>query len=154
MTARTSAGTALAISSASPATFDSTGFTALTYTVIGEITDIGGDIGRSYNLVTHLPLSSRATVKKKGSYNSGSMQVTLAIDSADAGQTLANTALNSDADYSFKLTNQDGSGKWFKGVVMSFPTNYGGVDTITTAVLTIEITANATGQDFVTFPAP
>lgn len=150
MTAMTSAGTTLGISASPPSTFDETGFEgAAPYSTVGEITDIGGDIGRSYNLVTHNPLATRATIKKKGSYNSGSMTLTLALDPNDAGQVLMEAALASDNAYSFKLTRQDGTVRYFQGMVMSFPENYGGTDAITTRTATIEITADDDGNDFV-----
>jgi len=149
MTAITSAGTTLGISATLPATFDATGFNAVSHTLIGEITDISGDIGRVYNLVTHNPLATRATVKKKGSYQSGSMTVQLAIDNDDAGQVIAQAALLSDANYSFKLTLQNGDIVYFEGIVMGFPLNVGGVDTITNGTLTLEITAQDDGEDFV-----
>lgn len=150
MTAMTSAGTVLGISASAPATFDETGFEALApYTLIGEITDIGGDIGRVYNLVTQNPLATRATRKFKGSFNSGSLQLSLAIDRSDAGQVIAKAALNSDADYSFNITLQDGSQLYFRGKVMSFPLNVGNVDAITTGTINIEITADDDGNDFV-----
>lgn len=153
MTAKTSAGTTLGISASHPATFNEAGFEALSYTTIGEITSMDGDIGRVYNLVTHNPLATRATVKKKGSYNSGSMTIPLAIDRDDAGQILAKTALNSDANYSFVIEEQDGSFLYFQGIVMAFPVNYGGVDAITAGTITIEITADDDGNDFVLLPA-
>lgn len=149
MTSMTSAGTTLGLSASLPATFNEAGFDALTFTEIGEITDIGGDIGRSYNLVTHNPLGSRATVKKKGSYNSGSITVQLAVDEDDAGQTLAKAARDSDANYAVAITLQDGSIKYFEGIVMSYALNVGGVDTITNATMTIEITAQSDGSDIV-----
>ena len=149
MTVMTTAGTTLGISAGVPATFDAAGFAALTFTNIGEITEIGGDIGRVYNVVNHNPIASRATVKMKGSYQSGSLQLTLAIDADDAGQTLAQAALNSDAKYSFKLTLQDGTIKYFQGIVTSFPINPGGVDTVTAGTINVEITATKDGDDFV-----
>ena len=154
MTAMTSAGTTLAISAGAPATFNEAGFEALTFTEIGEITDIGGDIGRVYNLVTHTPLANRSTRKYKGSYNSGSATITLALDPDDAGQTLVEAALNSDNAYSFRLERQDGSTRYFRGMVMSFPEAYGGVDAITTRTVTVEITADDSGNDFVEVAAP
>ncbi len=39
--AQTVAGTTIGISASLPATYDSTGFAALSYTTIGEVTDIG-----------------------------------------------------------------------------------------------------------------
>ncbi len=149
MTAISSAGTTLGISASLPATFDATGFGAVTYTLIGEIVSIDGDIGRVYNLVTHNPLASRATVKKKGSYNSGSVTIQLAIDNADAGQILAQSALLSDDNHSFALTLQNGDIIYFEAMVMSFPTNAGGVDAITSGTITLEITAQDDGDDFV-----
>ena len=149
MTAMTSAGTTLGISASAPATFDEVGFEALSFTDIGEVTNIGGNIGRQYNTVKHNPLASRATVKKKGSYDSGSVTIQLAIDRNDAGQVLANAALISDADYAFKMTLQDGSVTYFQGIVTAFPTTPGGVDSITEGQITIEITANESGEDFV-----
>lgn len=149
MTARTSAGTTLAISATAPATFNQAGFSALSFTNIGEVTQIDGNIGRQYNLVTHMPLASRGTVKKKGSFNSGSMNVPLALDRDDAGQILAQAALLSDNDYSFRLTDQGGDILYCRGIVMSFPVTYGGVDAISTATISIEITTDANGNDFV-----
>lgn len=150
MTAMTSAGTTLGIVASAPPTFDETGFEGLgPFTTIGEITDIGGDLGRVYALVTHNPIDTRATQKFKGSYNSGSVTLTLALDKDDAGQILVEAALASDSAYSFKLTRQDGTVRYFRGMVMSFPENYGGVDAITTRTVTIEITADDSGNDFV-----
>lgn len=149
MGARSSAGTTLGLSATLPASFDETGFDAVTHTTLGEVTDIGGDIGRVYNLITHQPLSSRATEKRKGSYNSGSITVQLALDDDDAGQIIGKTALNSDDPVSVALTLQDGSVRYFKAFVMSFPINVGGVDTITNATIQLEITAEPTGEDIV-----
>jgi hypothetical protein len=149
MTAITSAGSTLGISATLPGSFDATGFNAVTHTLIGEIVSIDGDIGRVYNGVTHNPLASRATVKKKGSYNSGSATIQLAIDNDDAGQVIAKAALNSDANYSFKLTLQNGDIIYFQGMVMSFPISVGGVDAITSGTITVEITAQDDGDDFV-----
>jgi len=71
---QTSAGSVIAISTTAtaPATYDATGLAALTYAAIGEVTNLG-EYGRVYNLVTHNPLASRKTVKRKGSYNDGTI---------------------------------------------------------------------------------
>lgn len=149
MTAMTSAGTTIAISAGNPATFNSAGFSALSFTDVGEVTEVSGDVGRVYSLVTHNPLATRATQKFKGSYNSGSITLPVAIDRADAGQIIAQAALVSDDDYSFKLTMQDGAVIYFRGKVMSFPVSMGGVDSITSGTITVEITADDNGNDFV-----
>lgn len=144
MGVRTSAGTVLAISAASPATYNQAGYSALTFTRIGEITDYG-EFGREYNLVTHNPVDSRGTVKKKGSFNEGSMTIQLGLDTDDAGQILAKAAALSDADYSFKLTDQKGDVYYFRGQVMSWKVGVGSVDQITSATMVIELTTNDAG---------
>ena len=135
----TSAGTTIGIVSGDPATYDSTGFEALTFDTIGEVTDLG-EFGREYSLVTHNPLGDRQTVKRKGSYNDGSISMTVARTPDDAGQTILQTALDSDENFSFNVTLQDGTELYFQAQVLSYTTNVGTVDQITTASVTIEIT--------------
>lgn len=148
MTVRTSAGTTIAISAAAPATYDGTGYAALTFTTIGEVTDLG-EFGREYALVTHNPVGSRSTVKKKGSYNSGTMALSLGLDTDDAGQVLLKAASLSDNDYSFKVTTQNGDVYYFRAQVMSFKIGVGSVDQITTASVNLELTTNSAGVDIV-----
>ena len=87
MTVRTSAGTTLKVSASTPATFDPTGYNALTMTVVGEVSDLR-EFGREFNLVTFNPVGSRGVVKKKGSFNQGTMTIQLGLDTDDAGQIL------------------------------------------------------------------
>ncbi len=156
MVVRTSAGTTIGITAAAPGTFDTaatTGYPSLTFTNIGEVTDLG-EFGREFALVTHNPVSSRGTVKKKGSFNEGTMTLALGLDTDDAGQILAKQAANSDADYSFAVTTQNGDKYYFRAQVMSFKVGVGGVDTITNATITLEITTNAAGVGIVESLAP
>lgn len=148
MTVRTSAGTTISVSSATPATFNAAGYAALTWTPIGEVTDLG-EFGRNYASVTHNPLGSRSTVKKKGSFNAGAITVAMGLDNDDAGQVILNAAALSDADYSFKVLLQNGDIYYFQGQVMSFVTGVGGVDQITTATAMIELTSTPAGVDII-----
>jgi len=80
----TSAGTVVAIAvNAEPATYNEVGFDALSFQDIGEITE-AGEFGRTYNLVTHMPIGDRRTVKRKGSFNDGQMTLQLARVTSDA----------------------------------------------------------------------
>jgi hypothetical protein len=74
MTVRTSAGSTIAISATLPATFDEAGFSAagVVFKEIGEVTNIG-EHGREYAKVTFQPLRTRATQKRKGSYDPGTI---------------------------------------------------------------------------------
>lgn len=138
MTVMTSAGSTLGISSSAPATYDAAGFNALTYTMVGEITDLG-EFGKEFNLVKHVALGNRKERKFKGSYNNGNLPLQMGRDTSDAGQTALRNALASDADFSFKVTLQNGTKLYFVGKVMSYKTAVGSVDQITGANTTIEI---------------
>jgi hypothetical protein len=144
MTVRSSAGTTIGLSSSQPATYNAAGYGALTFTTIGEVTDLG-EFGREYNLITHNPIGSRGTVKLKGSFNEGSINMTLGLDTDDAGQILAKTASQSDNDYSFVITTQNGDDYYFQAKVMSFKVDVGSVDSVTTATIMLELTTNSAG---------
>lgn len=148
MTVKTSAGTTIAISASNPATFNVAGYEALSFTLIGEVTDLG-EFGREYALVTHNPVGSRGTVKKKGSFNEGTMTMSLGLDTDDAGQILAKAASLSDNDYSFKVTTQNGDIYYFQAQVMSFKVGVGSVDQITTATISLELTTSSAGVGIV-----
>ena len=135
----TSAGTKISLSSEAPGSYDDTGFSGLSFNEIGEVTDLG-EFGREYSLVTHNPLGSRQTVKRKGSFNDGTISMTVARVPGDAGQTDLQTAVDSDDNYSFKVELQDGRVLYFAAQVMSYTTNVGSVDQITSASVSIEIT--------------
>jgi len=144
MTVRTSAGSTLKISASAPATFNAAGYSALVYTSVGEITDLG-EFGREFTLVTHNPVGSRGTQKFKGSFNEGTMNLSLGLDTDDAGQVLMKAGSLSDTAYSFEVTTQNGDSYYFQAMVMSFKVGVGSVDSITTATCTLEITTSAGG---------
>lgn len=144
MTVRTTAGSLLSISATAPATFNEAGYQAIfdaspAPALVGEITDFG-EFGREYALVTHNPVGDRGTVKLKGSFNEGTMSLSLGLDNADAGQILMKTASNSDDDYYFAVTLQSGDRYFFAAKVMSFKTVLGSVDSVTNATTTLELT--------------
>lgn len=144
MTIQSAAGASIGISAAAPATYNVAGYEALTYSTIGEVTDLG-EFGREYNLITHNPIDTRATKKLKGSYNEGQISLTVALDTADAGQNLAKTASASDADYSLVITMQNGAKYYFPAKVMSFKIGVGSVDNVVSATISLEITSSSTG---------
>lgn len=138
MTVMTSAGSTFALSASIPATYDASGYNALTYTAVGEVTDVG-EVGREYNLVNFNPLGTRITKKFKGSYQAGSITLQFGRDFTDSGQILLGAAAFSDNTYSFKITLQNGKKLYFTGMVMSLKTNVGSVDQITSASAQIEL---------------
>ena len=136
--AMTSAGTTIEISAALPASYDKAAFAALNYTEIGEVSDLG-EFGREYNIVKFNPLKDRRTVKRKGSFDDGTVQVQLAKAAKDAGQILLKSAVNSDASHSVKIVLQDGTTFYFTAQVSSSTVNVGNVDQITSSTFKLEI---------------
>lgn len=144
----TSSGTTLGIVLGAPATFDDTGYAALTFVPIGEITDIP-DFGREFELITHKPISSRGTVKKKGGFNEGSIDLKLGLNTDDAGQVLLKAAALSDADYSFKITHPTGDVYYFRALCLSFKVGTGNSGSIITATTKLELQTSSAGVGIV-----
>jgi hypothetical protein len=140
----TAAGTTLKCAVAAPATFDASGYAALTFVDIGEITNAGEFVGKVYDLVTHSPLSSRGVKKGKGSFNNGQVSPDLAFDFDDAGQVILTTAADSDVDatatLSFEVTTQSGHVVYFQGLVMSNPMTIGENNSVVMGKPVIEVT--------------
>lgn len=153
MTFTTSAGTTIGLSAAAPATWDAAGYGALTYTTIGEVTNLGDIPDRIYELVTLNPIASRATKKAKGGYQLGNQSVEYAIDPADAGQTLAAAAVNSDNAYSVKIAHPTLGTIYARALVMGGPKNYGDVNTASMKTLTLEYTGATNTVDGVVLVA-
>ena len=153
MTVRTSAGTTLKVTASQPATYTTSGYNTLftaspVPATVGEITDLG-EFGREFALVTHNPVGTRGTQKFKGSFNEGTMTLSLGLDTDDAGQIIMKAASLSDADYSFMVTTQNGDRYFFQAKVMSFKVAVGSVDSITTATCALEISTNSAGVGIV-----
>lgn len=139
---RTSAGTRIHISSTLvPCNYTAIQMAALPWIEIGEVSDLG-EFGREYNVVNFNPLGDRKTVKRKGSYNDGTVSMQVAKVGSDGGQQICKTALDSDSSYPFRITLQDGTVFYFTAQVTSFTTNVGSVDQITSAAINLEIDNN------------
>lgn len=135
--AMTSAGSSISIGL--PAASDTlAAFQAVSYTIINEVTDIGS-FGKVYNQVTHNPLSTRQTIKRKGSFDNGTISLQMAYAPSDPGQTMLSTAVDSDSSYSYKVVLQDNTTFYFGAQAMSRPIEVGGVDSITSSTCDLEI---------------
>lgn len=146
----TTAGTTLAISAGVPATFDVAGYSALTYTNVGNIED-AGEHGRVYAEITFNPIDTRGTQKFKGSFNEGNKTLSLGYDSDDAGMVLLKTALTSDSDFAFEVTYPNGDVDYFQAKVMSLVKQATTVDTIRMATVELAIVSSTTGVGIVEY---
>lgn len=136
---RTSAGALLSISNSYPATYDQTGFAALTYIPVHEISDLG-EFGITFKEVNHMSLDTRSITKRKGSYDAGNMQLVLGKVASDPGQAAIIAARDSDSSYAFSIVfPQDGTVVYLSAQVMSYKTKVGNVDSILTANTTLAI---------------
>lgn len=151
-----SAGTTFAIASGAPATWDEAGFEAQTFKDIGKIKN-GGEFGKKFQLITNQYLSQRGEEKRKGTWNAGSLSLQVNLNGGE-GQALAEAALDSDDDYSFRVVLQSGKTFYCRGIVTGFPTNVGAANDMTGSTITIELnpifTAGGDEVAAIVVPAP
>ena len=139
--AQTSANVTIEVSAAEPATYDSTGFAALTFTKVGGVMSVGA-FGGQAELITYDLLDERVTKKLKGTINYGQIQLEMVLETADAGQLLIEAgALGAAIDtiHSFKVTLNDGTVNYFTGVIMGFEKNVGAANNVVSVTSNIEL---------------
>jgi hypothetical protein len=110
----------LSVSAATPATFDADGYVALSWTEVGEASEIP-EFGAAYSAVMFTSLKTGIENKFHGALNYGSITIPLGYDSTDAGQIILLAALASKDEISFRETRSDGTIRYIMGKVMSFP---------------------------------
>ncbi len=139
MTSTTSAGSALALSVASPATQDLAGYSALTYTEVGGIEKLGA-IGATFPEIEFTPLKGETDVHK-GTPNYGSIPASAAYDAADAGQTLLRTAADDATSklYSMMITYPTGEKRYSQIRVFGAPETVDGANTVIMTNATIRL---------------
>ena len=128
MTARTTVesvtGTLFAISAGLPATYDATGYAALTYTTVGEVEDIGSeDATKATQQFT--PIATSVVTKVPGPIDYGKRTVVLGHLPSDAGQVLMKAAFKSNNRYSVKITFPDTEVRYYDVLVTKFGTSGG-----------------------------
>lgn len=134
----TLAGTIVSVSAGVPATYNQVGFEALTYTPVGEVSNLG-DRGRTYEDVSYNTLGERGTVHLKGTYDEPETTFEMISDRSDAGQVIMNAASKSDADYAFKVQYQNGEIDYFQAKVFSFVTVGGEANTVRSVSANIRV---------------
>lgn len=137
----TSAGSKIYISAGTPATIDAAGFGALSFTLIGDVTDLGA-IGPAFANVEHVPVDTGTKNKFKTILDNGSMSVKGARVTSDAGQTLLIAAASSFSAYSFKVVLQNGAIIYAQALVDSYKTTIGTAGVITSFDSNLLITGN------------
>lgn len=138
MSHETVANSAIYASASLPADTTSAGdFNGLSWTKVGEVTDMGSVVGREYNTSSHSPIDSAQVVEKKGSYRLPPGEFACAWDENDAGQNIIEAASNDNSIISFKLVKQSGAIRYFTAQVSKFVENMGTVDNVVTGAFTL-----------------
>lgn len=145
---RTADGTLLGASSAAPATFDEAGYSALTFTDVGAVVDIG-EIGATYADVPTYNLSSRDVGHLKGSRDYNETPITVDNDRTDAGQIILRDHHNEDpalvdSPVAIKVTHQNGDVEYFMALVYTFTSQTLAQDTVYRANVSMRIQPGTT----------
>lgn len=138
----TLAGTVVSISAGTPATYDQTGFEALTYTEVGEVISPPTGGGRVYEDVSYTLLKERATVHLKGTYDEAEVTFQMITSRSDAGQVLMKAAHLSDNFYAFKVQYPDGDVDYYQARVFGLVDETGEANAIRTLSVTMRKHSN------------
>jgi len=139
----TTLGTVLSVVEGVPATYDDTGYEALTYAAVGEIGDLG-EFGGTREVVTFTAVNDGIVQKRPGSVDYGQMSLQIARDAADVGQIALQSAFDgAEAGnlHSFELVDRNGDTLFFTGIVSSFTYNAGSANTMFGGSCTIDLTS-------------
>jgi len=123
---QTSAGSTLHVSETLPATNDVAGFTAgsVVYTKVGNVSDLG-NIKQGFTGVEFPNVGTRLTETLKGIKTAVQFPMQIGRDIADAGLVILQAAFESDNNYTFKITRQDGTIHYFIARVLDLEEVFG-----------------------------
>jgi len=137
--AQTSATTTLYVSATLPATYDTATFAALTWVKVAEISSIGAYGGKTA-VVKHIPVDTATVVKRSGSQDFGTINLTMARHSG-ADFTALTAAFSDRQPRAFKVALPTALAQtdYFTGIVTSNVTNIGNADKILESQVDIEL---------------
>lgn len=113
-----------------------------------------GDLGDNSEVATFASVADRRVRKLKTTRDAGTMAVVCGRDPLDDGQVAMIAAEKTDFNYAFKLVYNDArdedhspSTEYFGGMVMSRPTNIGGVQDVTKRTFNIGVNTAVYSDD-------
>lgn len=112
-------GTTIEAVLALPATFDATGFAALTFVKINGLVSIG-EMGDDHASIPVPDLETGRSKTMKGELTGTTSPLVFREIKNDAGQSLAKTITASRDECSFKITEPNGDVYYLAGVAMSY----------------------------------
>lgn len=123
-TPRTAGGTTVSISASLPASITATAYGALSFTLVGEVTNIG-DYGKVWNTAEHQALAKKYPDRYKSTYDNPAITLQAAYAPGDVGQVIVKAAVESTNAYSFKIAYPDGEIEYFEALVLAAPVTPG-----------------------------
>ena len=137
-----SLGTTLGVVVGEPATYDDTGFEALTFQDVGEISSFP-EMGGEAEVATHTPVKSGVVAKRAGSRDYGSVVFPMAHVFGEAGQDELQSGFdgtNAGKVYSIKVDNPTIGALFFTAVITSFKFTPGDANSIAQASAGLALT--------------
>ncbi|MGB0694927.1 MAG: hypothetical protein ACPGOY_04710 [Rhodospirillaceae bacterium] len=124
-----------------------TAYDAETWTKVGNVQEVAGDIGSDFNLVTYPDLETGANRYAKGSEERGMLSLTVTFDASDSGQSALEAALSSPSAHNVKIELPDTGGTngttfYFAGLVKKGAAQVGGLDNMVTYIVDIQRTSD------------
>lgn len=146
-TGASSVGTTFSAVATAPATYDSTGYDALTWVPVGEVSEIP-EFGRQRSSIEFTPLTG---VKQKfaGVTDNGRLTIQFLLNTDDAGQIVLKTGSTSTSPISCKVATQNGDVYYFRALVLSFKVMVGNADGLTMGSCELDITSTSAGVGIV-----
>lgn len=117
MTAYINTGVTIEVSATLPATYDDTGYEALSWTGCGEVVDVS-EIAKAWAVVSHQAVTRAYPEKIKDTYDVADVTLNLAKVTADTGQVILLAGLAAAASYSFQVTLPSGDIAYFTGKIL------------------------------------
>ena len=139
-----SVGTHVYVSASKPTLYAATGtgsFASLSYTEIGEVTNLG-EFGGSAQVTQHVPLQTGIVAKRKGSIDYGTAALQIGRLAGDAGQAILKAGFDGATAYdvhSFKVVDASGEVSYFTGLIGSFTKVYNDANTVTGVNCNVEL---------------
>lgn len=141
MTKQANTGVLFAVSAGQPATFDDTGYAAMTFTNVGEILTVG-EFGSTVDEIQSQPLATGVTEFFAGFIQYGQMALGLERDADDAGQAILSDHVdgaNLRQAFSGELTLPDGEIIYVDIRCFSYTVNVGGANSMIGSAANIRI---------------
>lgn len=150
----TGSGTCVSVSASTPATHNAAGFTALTYTQLGELESLG-EINIRHDSASFANLCTGKTTIIKGAEQGIEFDITVAMDRDDAGQAIMTTARKGLNDkVAIKIVDNAGDTVYVLAYVMGERIAGGaGVNDVRMNVYSLGVIAPASADTAVVVPA-